>query len=106
MHLKASALSFYIHKCTHTAPFTVDPDNGDLILESSLDYEDMQSYNFFVLASDGGDPRGSNFAQVVVNVIDVNDNSPIFSEESYSEIINEANYTAAPLELLTVSSNH
>ena len=43
-------------------------------------------------------------ALVVIRVIDVNDHSPIFDQELYSEQIDEDNYTSMTLPLLTVST--
>lgn len=44
--------------CTHTAPFSVESETGDLVLTQTLDYETDTLYSFTVNVSDNGeDPR-------------------------------------------------
>jgi hypothetical protein len=45
-----------------------------------IDYEDVKSLNFTVVAYDSGIPQKSATAYVTVNVININDMNPVFSE--------------------------
>jgi len=55
----------------------------------SLDYEKKTFYQLTLKATDGGSP--SLFSEVIllINVLDVNDNSPIFDENNYSTMVYE-----------------
>ena len=44
-----------------------------------LDYETTPSYNIVIEAEDGGFPPLTARGNLVINLIDVNDNSPVFS---------------------------
>ena len=57
--------------------FQVFPDNGTLLLVSSLDYERQKLYSLKVLASDRGDVALTSTAIIIIHVVDVNDNKPV-----------------------------
>ncbi|XP_041845608.1 protocadherin alpha-3-like isoform X18 [Melanotaenia boesemani] len=60
-----------------------------LVLQKSLDREAAQSHTLVLTAMDGGKPPNSGDMNIVVNVLDVNDNAPIFSNEIYSVMLKE-----------------
>ncbi|XP_068571368.1 protocadherin alpha-8-like [Cebidichthys violaceus] len=55
-----------------------------LVLQKSLDREAAGSNSLVLTALDGGKPPKSGSMNIVVNVLDVNDNTPVFSKDSYS----------------------
>lgn len=55
-----------------------------------LDYERGSNYLLTIQAKDGGEPPLSNHATVNVTITDINDNHPIFIQNSYSAMVNEA----------------
>ncbi|XP_041115713.1 protocadherin-9-like isoform X2 [Polyodon spathula] len=57
--------------------FILDPFSGVIKSNISFDRELQSSYTFDVKAVDGGRPIRSSAAKVTINIIDVNDNSPI-----------------------------
>ncbi|XP_023648876.1 protocadherin-9 isoform X2 [Paramormyrops kingsleyae] len=57
--------------------FILDPFSGVIKSNVSFDREQQSSYTFDVRAMDGGRPPCSSAAKVTINVIDVNDNTPI-----------------------------
>ena len=69
--------------------FVIGVDNGVIILSKSLDYEMAQSYRFSVIAEDAGSPSLSNSSEVYIEVVDLNDNPPIFDSDIYSVSIPE-----------------
>ncbi|NP_001390563.1 protocadherin-11 X-linked isoform c precursor [Mus musculus] len=58
--------------------FTIDPQSGVIRPNISFDRERQESYTFYVKAEDGGRVSRSSTARVTINVVDVNDNKPIF----------------------------
>ena len=69
--------------------FEISSVAGYIINTLFLDYEQLMIYSLIVQACDEGlDPLCSSVT-VNINVIDVNDNPPIFTQESYSMFINE-----------------
>ncbi|XP_061441071.1 protocadherin Fat 1 isoform X1 [Rhineura floridana] len=71
------------------SPFTIDPTLGEIKVAKPLDREMVSGYTLKVQASDNGYPPGVNTTTVNIDVSDVNDNSPLFSKENYSIIIQE-----------------
>uniref|UniRef100_G3S9X1 Cadherin domain-containing protein n=1 Tax=Gorilla gorilla gorilla TaxID=9595 RepID=G3S9X1_GORGO len=70
----------------------VIPDNRkypELVLDKSLDYEELPELSFILTALDGGSPPRSGTALVRVVVVDINDNSPEFEQAFYEVKIRE-----------------
>ncbi|XP_066128830.1 protocadherin alpha-7 isoform X8 [Saccopteryx bilineata] len=62
-----------------------------LVLDSSLDRENVSHYKLVVTARDGGSPSLSATASVSVEVADVNDNAPVFAQPEYTVFVKENN---------------
>ncbi|XP_054647550.1 protocadherin alpha-C2-like [Dunckerocampus dactyliophorus] len=62
---------------------------ADLILKKSLDREKQAVHNLILTAVDGGKPPRSGTAKMIVQVLDTNDNAPLFDESIYSVKIME-----------------
>ena len=60
-------------------PFSVNRDTGELLATGELDREERDLYKFKVVARDAFDPFALfTTADVIVKVLDVNDNRPIW----------------------------
>ncbi|XP_045493580.1 protocadherin-like wing polarity protein stan [Colias croceus] len=70
--------------------FSIDSLSGDVSLVKPLDYEQVRSYRLVIRAQDGGSPSRSNTTQLLVNVKDVNDNSPRFYTSLFQESVSES----------------
>ncbi|XP_053956622.1 cadherin-23 isoform X1 [Anastrepha ludens] len=84
----------YLLKGFGSDNFYVHPETGGFHVLKSLDYEKQNSYSLTVVAMDGGG-RESN-AILYVDVLDVNDNYPIFESDEYTRIIREGTATFEP----------
>ncbi|XP_043991850.1 cadherin-23 isoform X2 [Gambusia affinis] len=61
--------------------FSLDAETGRVILKASLDYELMRRFTLTVLARDGGGEETTG--RIRINVLDINDNTPLFQKEAY-----------------------
>ncbi|XP_043925786.1 uncharacterized protein LOC122800403 [Protopterus annectens] len=76
--------------------FTLDVKNSSdgglivqLVLDKSLDREEKTVHYLSLIAADGGEPRRSGSVQIIVNVLDANDNSPVFDQAVYKTSLPE-----------------
>ncbi|XP_031443178.1 protocadherin gamma-A11-like isoform X1 [Clupea harengus] len=60
-----------------------------LILQKSLDRESKKIHKLLLTAVDGGRPPKSGTMEITVDVLDVNDNMPVFTKDVYSATLNE-----------------
>ncbi|XP_049983930.1 protocadherin beta-4-like [Alexandromys fortis] len=68
-------------------PFILKPSNKNfytLVTESPLDRESRSEYNITITVSDLGTPRLTTQHTITVQVSDVNDNAPAFTQSSYT----------------------
>nr|XP_029134903.1 protocadherin alpha-8-like isoform X12 [Labrus bergylta] len=63
--------------------------SAELVLQKALDREKQPVLSMTLTALDGGSPAKSGTSQIVINVLDTNDNIPIFSETLYKTKIVE-----------------
>ena len=70
-------------------PFAIDESTGELSTLFSLDRETTSSYDFTVLATDGGQPSLASTAAIQITVTDANDFPPQFSQPLYTTEVPE-----------------
>ncbi|KAM7143149.1 protocadherin Fat 4 [Molossus nigricans] len=63
--------------------FAINSSTGILTLAKPLDYELCQKHEMTLSATDGGWVARTGYCSLTVNVLDVNDNSPVFLPEEY-----------------------
>ena len=69
----------------HIVPLTIGPITGDVLVSSTLDREHQSSYTLVVIAEYEANQTGEVI--MTVNVLDINDNPPIFTKDVYAEVI-------------------
>uniref|UniRef100_A0A8C2YWL6 Cadherin domain-containing protein n=1 Tax=Cyclopterus lumpus TaxID=8103 RepID=A0A8C2YWL6_CYCLU len=83
------------YKLSQNAHFSLDVHkagdsvSAELVLQKALDREKQPVVTMTLTAVDGGSPPKSGTSQLVINVLDINDNIPIFSETLYKTKITE-----------------
>ncbi|XP_045897233.1 protocadherin alpha-8-like, partial [Micropterus dolomieu] len=84
------------YKLSHNDHFRLEVrDKGEdgkipiLVLQKSLDRESAETKSLVLTALDGGKPPKSGEMNIQVKVLDVNDNTPVFSEDIYSVTLSE-----------------
>jgi protocadherin-16/23 len=69
--------------------FGIFPNSGWIYLRQPLDRESRDHYMLTVAATDNGTPAGTATSRVSVNVMDANDNDPVFTHETYEFSVEE-----------------
>uniref|UniRef100_A0A667Y7I2 Uncharacterized protein n=1 Tax=Myripristis murdjan TaxID=586833 RepID=A0A667Y7I2_9TELE len=80
--------------------FDIEPEVGTIFIAQPLDYEQQKRYKLLVLASDG---KWEDYAAVVVNVVNKNDEAPVFSMNEYYGSVTEE-LDGSPVFVLQVSA--
>ncbi|XP_036407162.1 protocadherin-7b isoform X2 [Megalops cyprinoides] len=82
--------------------FSINPDSGDISVNTVLDREQMERYEFKVIAKDKGIPVLQGSATVVVLVADKNDNEPKFMQDVFTFYVKENLQPNSPVGMVTV----
>ncbi|TSK45899.1 Protocadherin gamma-A11 [Bagarius yarrelli] len=61
----------------------------EMVLKTPLDREQREEHELILTAFDGGNPQKSGTVKITVTVLDVNDNSPVFSQSVYRVSLSE-----------------
>ncbi|XP_030595801.1 protocadherin alpha-2-like isoform X18 [Archocentrus centrarchus] len=84
------------YKLSQNEHFSLDVQSGgehtisaELVLQKALDREKQSGFSLILTAVDGGKPAKSGTLQIRVNVIDSNDNAPMFSKSLYKVRVTE-----------------
>ncbi|XP_043937612.1 neural-cadherin-like [Protopterus annectens] len=73
------ALKYTLHGHGVDSEFRIDEDSGIIYAQKKLNREDHAVWRFVVLATDENGEGLTGFADVIINVWDVNDNHPVFT---------------------------
>uniref|UniRef100_A0A8C2WYZ7 Cadherin domain-containing protein n=1 Tax=Cyclopterus lumpus TaxID=8103 RepID=A0A8C2WYZ7_CYCLU len=73
-----TALRYSLHGQGAGGEFTIDERTGRIYAQRRLDREERPAWRFLVLATDEGGAGLTGFADVLLEVTDVNDNAPFF----------------------------
>ena len=93
---------YSVSSSTGFLPFVIDPQNGELVVNETLDFEDVTFYNIQVTASNP-DGLQSTTTTSFISITDENDNPPIFTEAVYFGNVTE--HSASGTAILTVSAS-
>nr|XP_008302668.1 PREDICTED: protocadherin Fat 4-like [Stegastes partitus] len=83
--------------------FSIDPVSGLVRVAAALDRETEAEYNLLVVAEDQGRPARSATATLLVQVSDINDNAPKFSEAEYQVEVLETEAVGTSVLKLTAA---
>lgn len=76
-------ISFYLATGNIGEVFELHEQTGEMKVKGSLDFESNKDFHLLVEARDSGLPPFSTYAEIYLNVSDVNDNPPIFTMKEY-----------------------
>ncbi|XP_060764449.1 protocadherin alpha-2-like isoform X5 [Neoarius graeffei] len=77
-------------------------DSAELLLQKPLDRERESVIKLVLTAVDGGTPPRSGTMQILVNVLDINDNNPVFTKPLYKVKVHEN--TSVGTKIIKVSA--
>ncbi|XP_047209271.1 protocadherin gamma-A2-like isoform X42 [Girardinichthys multiradiatus] len=64
-------------------------ENIEMVLNAPLDREKNEHLSLILMAVDGGESQMTGTMQILINVLDVNDNAPLFTQPVYKAFIKE-----------------
>jgi hypothetical protein len=83
---KNGAVTYAVTGGNEGKEFSVDPYTGALSV-GGLDRETRASYRLEVTAKDGGSPSLSSRCNLTIQVLDENDNDPVFPQPRYYDLV-------------------
>ena len=87
-------------------PFTIDEDSGAIFVSNpGLDRETEDMYIFMVEASNPFSPTFTSTAVIMIEVLDVNDNTPMFDQQIFQFSISEATPVSSTLGRVSAQDN-
>nr|XP_004611314.2 unnamed protein product [Sorex araneus] len=96
-----SLQSYRISPNPHFHIFTQNRKDGrkfpELVLDKALDREEESELRLILTALDGGSPPRSGSTEIQILVLDINDNTPEFSQELYEAQIPENTPVGTPI---------
>ncbi|XP_068187350.1 protocadherin Fat 3 [Antennarius striatus] len=82
-------ITYHIRSGNELGTFSVDRNLGSLFVAGDLDFEVCKDYYLTIEAWDSGDPPLSSATMVTIELMDVNDNAPAFSQDFYNVLVSE-----------------
>ncbi|XP_053372256.1 protocadherin beta-16-like isoform X3 [Clarias gariepinus] len=92
----------------HNVPFKLNPSIKNyfsLVTTDMLDRETEADYNITITATDGGSPPLSSSLTIYLSVADVNDNPPVFQQQSYTAYVMENNNPGTSISSVTAKDS-
>lgn len=80
---------YFIDRGDRLKQFTIDHNTGLITVTGELDREAGSNYVLEIHARDSGQPTLESFVIVNIEVLDANDNPPLFSQSNYSAVVQE-----------------
>ncbi|KAK2846751.1 hypothetical protein Q5P01_009750 [Channa striata] len=81
--VRAEPVSFYLASGNFEDTFHLEQSSGELRVENPLDHENKKEFTLLIEARDSGSPPFSLFAEIHLNISDINDNVPQFMQAEF-----------------------
>ncbi|XP_061581259.1 protocadherin alpha-7-like isoform X12 [Cololabis saira] len=82
--------------------FSIDENTGEVTIRGPIDFEKSTSYEIDIQASDKGPVPLTSDKSVIINILDVNDNSPEIEVTSFSTFVKEDSKIGTTVALISV----
>ncbi|XP_049927551.1 protocadherin Fat 4-like [Epinephelus moara] len=103
--IRAEPVSFYLSSGNFEDMFHVEQLTGALTVENPLDYENKKEFTLLIEARDSGSPPFSSFAEIHLNISDVNDNFPQFTQLEYRCEVSENSPPSWVCDVLAIDAD-
>ncbi|KNC25725.1 putative Fat-like cadherin-related tumor suppressor [Lucilia cuprina] len=80
---------YHIERGDRLNQFSIDEYMGEIYINNDIDRETISSYTLEIRACDNGIPQLCSYVQVLIDVLDINDNPPLFKNSNYSIVLQE-----------------
>ena len=85
-----SSVEYYIKTGAFSDYLAMDnPLEGKIILAKRLDYESLQSFQVTLIAQDQGSPPLISETSITINILDADDQNPVFNYDRYEALLPE-----------------
>ncbi|XP_070545561.1 cadherin EGF LAG seven-pass G-type receptor 2-like [Ptychodera flava] len=84
-----SEISYSFQAPFDTAGWFAVDEHGTVTTSMELDREFKDTYDVYVIASDNGISPRSTAVPVTINILDINDNLPVFTSDNYQGVVDE-----------------
>ena len=85
--------------------FEINAETGEIFLSAPVDFEQQRSFEFKVQASGVGE-NSTDYADVIVNVTDANDNPPVFTSPVYEVLLEKASLPLPVTKVTATDADH
>nr|XP_061793171.1 protocadherin alpha-3-like [Nerophis lumbriciformis] len=83
--------------------FKIDSITGEIIVTGNVDFEEQDSYDIDIQASDKGNNPFKTDKSVIITIIDMNDNRPEIEVTSFSRAVSEDSRPGTTVALISVT---
>ncbi|XP_055033311.2 protocadherin alpha-8 isoform X24 [Misgurnus anguillicaudatus] len=83
--------------------FDLNSNTGEITVIGPIDYEEMNSYEIDIQASDKGTAHLTSDKSITIKILDVNDNAPEIEVTSFSSAVPEDSKVGTTVALISVS---
>ena len=97
-----SEISYSIMPGRDSSHFSINSTTGEIFLRDNFDREIQDLFSITIIATDAGTPPLTGDVNVSINVLDINDNYPVFNQSNYTAVLLEN--TAVGTEFLAIDS--
>ena len=107
----SATLKFFIRSrdadqsCSSGSLFVISNTSGQISTCHPLDYESNIEYSILVVVCDSTEPPMCSNRTFTVNLVDLNDNSPVFDEDPFIVNLNELSSTGTLVDIITSTDN-
>ena len=95
--LPNAMITYSITSGNNDSIFAINPSNGIVTVAGTIDYKEHSSHTLVITAVDSGNLQLSNMTTVEITIVDIKDNSPVFTAAQFIGVVNETATVGDPV---------
>ena len=95
--LPNAMITYSITSGNNDSIFAINPLNGIITVVGTINYKQHSSHTLVIVAVDSGNPQLSNMTTVEITIVDIKDNSPVFTATQFIGVVNETATVGDPV---------